>query len=33
MRYNNHFFISRLGNKRNEAFDLINLINFDNKKI
>lgn len=32
MKYNNHFFISRIGNKRNEAFDLINLINFDNKK-
>ena len=32
MKYNNHFFITRNGNKRNEAFDIIKLINFDNKK-
>lgn len=32
MKYNNHFFISRPGNKRNEAYDFINLVNFDNIK-
>lgn len=32
MKYNNHFFVSRSGNKRNEAFDLINLLNFNNIK-